>query len=121
MKPISPTMHGVLDYAIVGLFVALPRVLHWPDRPRTLLAGATAGSTAYSLLTRYRLGAIRLLPMPVHLALDGLLNAILLTAAARLSDEKPSIRVMLVALALSGITVGLLTRTTESPVRQRAS
>lgn len=111
MKPISPTMHGVLDYGTAGLFFALPRLLNWQGQARNLLTGAALGSVAYSLLTDYDLGVVRLLPMPAHLAVDGLLDATLFGGAALLGDEEPSVRPALLALGLAGLTITLLTRT----------
>jgi hypothetical protein len=36
-----------------------------------------AGAILYSLVTVYELGAVRIIPMPMHLALDGIAGAVL--------------------------------------------
>src|SRR3954452_19407841 len=112
MKPLSTRTHGVLDYLTAGLLLALPRALGW-DRPVTcLLTGAAAGTLAYSALTRYELGPIKLLPMPAHLALDGASGARFVAAPAFLTREPAGTRASLVGIGLFEIAAALLTRTT---------
>jgi hypothetical protein len=77
---IMPTqIHEVLDYLTGSALLAAPGLLGIKDEPRAaltlLLAGA--GATAYSLLTDYELGLVRLLPMPAHLVLDAMGGALL--------------------------------------------
>ena len=79
MRIVSTKTHGILDYLTGAALLAAPRALGLEDVPssaRTLqLAGG--GATAYSLLSDYELGAVKLLPMPVHLALDAASGALL--------------------------------------------
>ena len=70
MKLLSTRTHGVVDYLTAGTLLALPRAMGWGDRVTNLLTGAALGTVAYSLLTRYELGAVKVLPMKAHLALD---------------------------------------------------
>jgi hypothetical protein len=75
-RPIGSRLHGVLDYTTgVGLTAAsrLP-----PLRGRfagRAVAAAGCGALAYSLVTDYELGAIRLLPYPAHLVIDAVSGA----------------------------------------------
>ena len=70
---IIPTgVHGALDYLASGVNLAFPRLLglhdpHWAARVPRIDGVAGAG---YSLITDYELGALKVLPMPVHLAFD---------------------------------------------------
>jgi hypothetical protein len=112
VKPLSTRAHGVLDYLTVGLLLALPRALGW-DRPVTrLLTGAAVGTLAYSALTRYELGPLKLLPMPAHLALDGASGALFVAAPAFLAGERAATKAALIGIGLFEIAAALLTRTT---------
>ena len=79
MRIIPTRVHGVLDYLMGVVLIAAPWVLGFADGgPETwvpVILGA--GVIAYSLLTDYELGAIRTLPMSVHLILDFLGGAVL--------------------------------------------
>ena len=72
MRFIPTRVHGIIDYIVGILLVIVPYVLGFADGtaaqyiPQLLGVGAIA----YSLLTRYELGALKLLPMPAHLGLD---------------------------------------------------
>lgn len=111
MKLFSTRTHGVLDYASVVFLLALPRVAGW-SRPVThLLTGSALATLVYSLCTRYELGAIKLLPMPAHLALDGASGAILCLAAALHKQEPSAVRASLLGLGLFEITASLTTET----------
>jgi hypothetical protein len=107
---ISTRMHGVLDYVSVAGLVALPRLAGWEGGAKQVLTANAAGSLMYSLLTRYELGLLRLLPMTAHLTLDTASGAILCVAGLQ-SDADRSIRATLIALGLFEIMVGFLSDT----------
>ena len=69
-KPIPTTVHGVLDYMTAGLLFSLPRVLGWGSCATRVMDIAGSGAVAYSLLTKYELGLVKVLPMKAHLAMD---------------------------------------------------
>jgi hypothetical protein len=72
MKFIPTKVHGLLDYLLGGLFVAIPWLLGFEDNTLiTWIPVILGGSTLlYSLFTNYEPGLIKLLPMPVHLISD---------------------------------------------------
>lgn len=107
---ISTRMHGVLDYVLVAGLVALPRLAGWDGGAKQVLTANAAGSLMYSLLTRYELGLLRLLPMTAHLTLDTAAGTMLCVAGLQ-TDAGRSIRVTLIALGLFEITVAFLTDT----------
>jgi hypothetical protein len=87
-QPIGSRVHGVLDYTTGASLVIGSRVpaLRGRFAGRALLAAGMAHA-AYSLFTDYELGAVRLLPYPLHLGLDaagalGLVAAGMTRAAA---------------------------------------
>ena len=70
---IIPTkVHGSLDYLASGVNLAFPRLLGLHDAPwaaRVPHIDGAAGA-GYSLITAYEFGALKVLPMPAHLAFD---------------------------------------------------
>jgi SPW repeat len=79
MRFISTRMHGMTDYLIGVLLIAAPYLFGFatggPKQWVPIALGA--GVIVYSLITDYELGAVRMIPMPAHLALDGLGGAFL--------------------------------------------
>jgi len=79
--PIIPTkVHGVIDYLMGIIFIGLPKVLDWNQTANYFISILGVSVIVYSLLTRYELGAVKWIPLSVHLVLD-LLGGILLIAA----------------------------------------
>ncbi len=72
LRVIPTGVHGALDYLASGVNLAFPALLRLDDAPRAALVPRLAGgaATTYSLLTNYEFGALKVLPMPAHLALD---------------------------------------------------
>ena len=71
-RPIDSTLHGVTDYSVGAMLVTgLPRWagVHGTESARQI---RTAGAfhAAYSTLTDYPLGIIKVIPYRAHLALD---------------------------------------------------
>lgn len=67
MKILSPFIHGILDYLLGALFLGAPYWLNLADpsaRTLSLLCGGAL--LLVSLLTRYPLGLLRLIPFSVH-------------------------------------------------------
>lgn len=89
MNLFSTRVHGALDMLTVALLPTAPRALGWDARTTRFLDTAAAGVLAYSLLTRYEWGVVRVLPMRVHLLADAAFGASLLAfARARTKGEE---------------------------------
>jgi hypothetical protein len=115
-KPISPTLHGVLDYATGATLIALPQVLGIQGTAAgRVLRVAGAGHAAYSLVTDYRLGVRGLLPFRAHLALDAVGAVGVGAAPFVLGTARKSAKgwVPHVAVAAYELTTVALTRTEE--------
>ena len=70
-RPITPRLHGVLDYMTGSALMAAPSALGLEGtRAGRTLRAVGAAQTGYSLFTRYKLGAVKVLPFKAHLALD---------------------------------------------------
>lgn len=79
LRVIPTQVHGVLDYLTGGALLVAPGLLGLGDEPRAALTLRLAGggAAAYSLLTDYELGLVKLIPMPAHLALDAMSGTLL--------------------------------------------
>ncbi|WP_376090925.1 hypothetical protein ACE7GA_20790 [Roseomonas sp. CCTCC AB2023176] len=112
MRFIPTRIHGVLDYGTGVLLIALPWLSGFADGTAAqwvpVLLGA--GAIAYSLLTDYELGVAPVIPMPVHLALDGG-SGILLAASPWLFGFADRVWAPHLILGLFEIGASLLTVT----------
>jgi hypothetical protein len=118
VKLISTRVHGILDYITAGALASVPRLLGCRNRTSNLLLGMAAGTTCYSLVTRYEYSAVKWLPMRVHLLLDGLSGAMLAAAPFVLLDEDTPRSALVAGLGLYEVTVAALTRT-KPPLLER--
>lgn len=118
MRPISPAVHGVLDYTSVAALLVLSRGERLPAALRSLLRYSALFSLLYSLLTRYRFGVVKVLPMRAHLALDLSSAAALLAGPEVLGVHEAGARRLLRALGIYETVVPLLTRPGADPGEQ---
>ena len=114
-KPIPTTVHGVLDYMTAGLLFALPRVLGWGKCPTRVFDVAASGAVAYSLFTKYELGAVKVLPMKAHLAMDAMSGAALIGAAALMDEEDTDVRATMAGMGAFEIAAALMSQSTTRP------
>jgi hypothetical protein len=112
MRFIPTRIHGVLDYLVGIILIVSPWVLGFNEGgPETWVPVVLgAGAILYSILTRYELGLVRLIPMPVHLMLDGL-NGAALAASPWLFGFADQVWVPHVVLGLFEIGAALFTET----------
>jgi hypothetical protein len=80
-RPIDSTLHGVTDYTVgATLMTAFPRLAGISGtRAGRQIRAAGAAHAAYSTITDYPLGIVKVLPYRAHLALD-LAGAVALAA-----------------------------------------
>ena len=87
MRFIPTYVHAILDYATAIVLIALPFV--FVDALGSGTIGPTGAWTLVfagllvlvaSLLTRYELGAFKIIPVPVHLGLDALVGIFLIAS-----------------------------------------
>jgi hypothetical protein len=65
-KPISPRVHGMLDYSTAAAVAAAPRVLDLPTPASRLFETLAGGYTALSAVTDYPLSVRRMVPFKGH-------------------------------------------------------
>ena len=76
-KPISPRIHGVLDYTTSAAVAAAPVAMKFPKTARVLFESLAAGYTGVSAVTDYPLSAKRLVPFKAHGATELAMAAVL--------------------------------------------
>ena len=122
LRVIPTSVHGVLDYVSGSALLAAPELFRLKEVPSAALTPrlAGAGATAYSLMTDYELGVIRVLPMPVHLTLDAISGALLASSPWLFGYAKNGLRYWLphTLVGASEILAALMTKT--QPPRRRA-
>jgi hypothetical protein len=80
MRIIPTRLHGVMDYAIGILLIASPWIFGFADESGTakwtfIVIGAAMLLT--SLMTNYELGAMKVIPMHIHLWVDAVAGIVL--------------------------------------------
>jgi hypothetical protein len=113
MRFIPTRVHGVLDYLTAGVLIAAPSLLSVRENgmQRWLPVALGVGTIGYSLLTDYELGLFKVIPMPMHLALDAA-NGALLAASPWLFGFAEETASPHLALGLFEIAVTACSQTT---------
>ncbi len=119
-KPISPLLHGVLDYSTVVLTALAPRLFGFGPTGSAVAYTLAAGYLVVSLLTRYPLGAVKVLPLRAHTTIEIVLAVLLIALPWLLgfADDDAARNYMFFLVALTFVVVPL-TRT-EGDVAVRA-
>ena len=120
-RPISPNLHGVLDYITVAGLLLTSRSLPLPGTVRRLLQTSACLSLLYSVFTRYRFGLLKVVPMEEHLALDLASAASLFLGPEMLGVHEPRSISLLRGLGVFETVVPLLTRTQRASERALSS
>jgi hypothetical protein len=65
-RPISPRLHGILDYTTSAAVAATPRLLGFPPTARRMFDTLAGGYTGISAFTNYPLSVKRAIPFKAH-------------------------------------------------------
>ena len=111
MKIISTKAHGILDYLMGVLLIAAPWLLGFADGTAAQWVPVTLGiiMLVMSLLTNYELGAIKLIPMGVHLGMD-VLSGIFLAVSPWLFGFNDVVYLPHLILGIAEVGAGIMTR-----------
>src|SRR4051794_20965062 len=111
MNLIPTRVHGMIDYLMGVLLIAAPFLFHFPDGGAETMVPVIlgVGMIVYSLITDYEMGAIRVLPMGVHLTID-VCGGLLLAASPWLFGFSDRITWPHVTFGIMEIVVALLTQ-----------
>jgi hypothetical protein len=112
MRFIPTRVHGVLDYLMGIVLIASPWIFDFDDGGAKTWVPVIlgAGVIAYSLITKYELGLVGVLAMPVHLILD-LASGLLLAVSPWLFGFADEIWEPHLILGVLEIGAALMTRT----------
>ncbi len=115
-KPITRPMHGALDYGYAAAIAASPELFGFKEASLpTLLMRILGGKVLLtSLLTRYELGLIKVLPFKLHLTGDALAAVFSIAAPFlfKFSDNSRA-RNAFIGFGVLSLVVGQLTQPDE--------
>ena len=76
---IPTKVHGAVDHGLAAILIAAPEIFRLrDDSPEGLVARVVGGmETLYANITDYEMSVEKVVPMPIHLALDGINGAAL--------------------------------------------
>ena len=118
MKFLSTQIHGIIDYSMALLLIGTPWIFGFvdigthPESVIPILLGT--GIAAYSLFTDYEWGAVRGIPMTVHLWLDALGGAFL-AASPWLFGFAEEVYLPHLILGIAEIGTAIITKPVPSP------
>jgi hypothetical protein len=112
MRVIPTWIHGLLDYPLSILLIALPWLGGFANGGAAQWVPIVAGVAMLGLsaMTAYEAGVVRVVPMPVHLATDAVMG-LLLAASPWLFGFADSVWIPFVVLGLGEVGAALTTET----------
>lgn len=112
MRFLPTRVHGVLDYNVGLLLIAIPWLTGFAQGgPETwIFVVLGLGAVVYSIFTDYEFGLIRVLPMRLHLGLDAV-SGLFLASSPWLFGFADQVYVPHVAMGLFEICAACITRT----------
>lgn len=110
--PISPRLHGTLDYLLAAALIAVPLAVHFHDDTATVLMLVLGGAaTLLAIGTNWSTGIIRILPPVLHGVADIGATIVLIVAPFVLGFSDHTVAtVVYVAIGAGGLVATLLTR-----------
>jgi hypothetical protein len=78
--PLSPRIHGYIDYAAVVVLALAPSLFGFSGLPATLCWGFAIALLGVSLLTAYPLGVAKVIPFPIHGGIEAVSAPLLVIA-----------------------------------------
>ena len=80
MKILDSRTHGYLDYLTVLAFAVAPSLLGFTGTPATVSYALAVIHLSMTLLTAYPLGAVKVIPFPIHGMVELFVGALLVAA-----------------------------------------
>jgi hypothetical protein len=117
-RPISTRSHGAIDHAWSAAAADMSQRLAGAPRTSSLLRRASDAARGTSMVTRYEMGVVPILPMKGHLAFDFVVCAALLASPLFLPAAERRHALIPVAFGVAGLLVALLTQP-RSPLERQ--
>jgi len=116
---IPTKVHGMIDHAVAPTLIAAPAIFRLrDDSPEGLVPRVVGGVEAiYSNMTDYEMSLKNVVPMPVHLALDGLGGAALVLVPQLTGARKRGVKHWLPHLGFGLMEIGMAFLTKTEPPR----
>lgn len=110
--PISPRVHGTLDYLLAAALIAVPLAVDFHDDTATVLMLVLGGAaTLLAIGTNWSTGIIRILPPVLHGVADIAATIVLIIAPFVLGFTDHTVATVLyVVIGAGGLGATLLTR-----------
>ena len=110
MKILSAKLHGYLDFVTVAIFFVAPTALGLTGLPSVLAYMLAVVHLTMTLLTAYPLGAVKLIPFPLHGWVERIVGPVLLALPFVLGFASNTLAMgFFVVMGLVIVVVGLLT------------
>ena len=114
MRFIPTKLHAPLDYIVGVALIAAPWILQFSEHTAATVIPVVLGIglIAYSLLTNYELGVLRVVPMSVHTLFDIGAGAVLAASPwiFGFADETANVWVPHLVVGLAAVFLGLTTK-----------
>ena len=114
-KPISPKLHGVVDYLSVPLLLAAGPLFGFDGQPAEITSTLAGVVLIYSLFTAYPLGLVKMIPFPMHRVIDIVFGAAMILSPFILKYD-PAARNFFVAIGIFSLIVVALTDFSRGPL-----
>ena len=110
--PISPRVHGTLDYPLAAILIAGPLVLNFhSEAAKVLVLVLGAGATLLAIGTAWSRGIVHVIPPVVHGVVDiGATVALIATPFVFGITDHAAPTVFCIAVGVGGLGATLLTR-----------
>ncbi len=108
-KPISPKLHGLIDYALVGSLFTLPSLLGLNQTAKKIYGAEALALLVYVALTDQPVAVKPLIPFPTHGKIDpfNVAQFALQTGLPAFRNQQKALLFNLGFTAIAGLTVWL--------------
>lgn len=89
MRDVGPRVHGLIDYAAVGVFLAAPGLLDFTGMAATAAYTLAVAHLLLTMLTDFPLGVRRAVPFRLHRAVEFTVGLVLVVAPWVLAEALP--------------------------------